>query len=205
TSRAQAYSNYRGFSLGASLATVLKKTDQKLADVNLAHGGPSPIQELTWWPPNLPGTAFRPDSVEQILFSFYEGKLYKMSVTYGQASTEGLTARDMEKSISSKYGPLTSVAPAVDPASKNNYDATESPVASWEDARYTVNLVRSFFTDRFGLVIYSKQANAAAELAIAEALILEKQNGPKRAAELEKKQSVDLEIAREKNERTFRP
>ena len=30
---AQDYSHYRGFSLGASLATVLKQTDQKMADV----------------------------------------------------------------------------------------------------------------------------------------------------------------------------
>ncbi len=30
--RAQDYSSYRGFSLGANLATVLKQTDQKLAE-----------------------------------------------------------------------------------------------------------------------------------------------------------------------------
>ena len=40
------------------------------------------IQELTWWPPNIPGTFYQSDSVEQILFSFYNGELYKISVTY---------------------------------------------------------------------------------------------------------------------------
>jgi hypothetical protein len=203
--RSQDYSNYRGFSLGASLTTVLKQTDQKLADVNVSHGGPSLFQEMIWWPPNLPGTSHRSDSVEQILFSFHNGMLYKMSVTYDQASTEGLTAGDMAKSISAKYGPTTSIAPAIDPASKDNYDAKGRLVASWEDAHYSFNLVRSSFTDRFGLIIYSKQANAEAELAIVEALILEKQNGPKRAAEVEKKQTDDLEVARQKNQKTFRP
>ena len=205
TLHAQDYSSYRGFSLGANLATVLKHTDQKLADVNVTHGGPSLFQEVTWWPPNLPGTSYRSDSVEQILFSFHDGTLYKMTVTYDLASTEGLTAGDMMKSISEKYGPTTSVAPVVDPASKNNYDAKGRLVASWEDAQYSFNLVRSSFTDRFGLIIYSKEANAEAELAIAEALILDKQNGPKKAAELEKKQIDDLEVARLKNQKTFRP
>ena len=203
--RAQDYSNYRDFSIGASLATVLKQTNQKLADVNVAHAGPSPIQEVTWWPPNLRGTSFRSDSVEQILFSFHDGKLYKMSVTYDQGSTEGLTSADMVKSISAKYGPASTVAPVVDPASKDTYDAKGRLVASWEDAHYSFNLVPSSFTDRFGLIIYSKQANAEAELAIAEALLLAKQNGPRIAAELEKKQSDDLEVAREKNQKTFRP
>jgi hypothetical protein len=205
TLHAQDYSSYRGFSLGANLATVLKHTDQKLADVNVTHGGPSLFQEVTWWPPNLPGTSYRSDSVEQILFSFHDGTLYKMTVTYDLASTEGLTAGDMMKSISAKYGPTTSVAPVVDTASKDNYDAKGRLVASWEDAQYSFNLVRSSFTDRFGLIIYSKEANAEAELAIAEALVLEKQNGPKKAAELEKKQIDDLEVARLKNQKTFRP
>src|SRR4029077_17347525 len=128
-----------------------------------------------------------------------------MSVTYDVASTEGLNAEDMMKSISAKYGPTTSVAPVIDPASKDKYDAKGRLVASWEDAQCSFNLVRSSFTDRFGLIIYSKQANAEAELAIAEALAIEKQNGPKRAAELEKKQTDDLEAARLKNQKTFRP
>ena len=205
TIRAQDFSKYRGFSLGASLTTVLKQTDQKLADVNVAHGAPSLIQEVTWWPPNLPGTSYRSDSVEQILFSFYNSTLYKISVTYDQASTEGLTVTDMIKSISTKYGPSTSVAPALDPASKDNYDAKERLVASWEDTKYSFNLVRSFFTDRFGLIVYSKGTNAEAELAIVEALRLKKQNGPKRAAEREEKRSNDLEVARQRNQETFRP
>jgi len=205
TLRAQDFSKYRGFPLGASLTTVLKQTDQKLADVNVAHAAPSLIQEVTWWPPSLPGTSYRSDSVEQILFSFYNGTLYKISVTYDQASTEGLTAADMIKSISTKYGPSTSIAPALDPASKNNYDAKGRLVASWEDAKYSCNLVRSFFTDRFGLIVYSKRTNAEAELATVEALRLEKQDGPKRAAEREKKQSDDLEVARQRNQETFRP
>jgi hypothetical protein len=81
-----------GFSLGTNLATVLKHTDKKMAD-EWTHEGLPLFQEMTWWPPNIPGPSFRADSVEQILFSFYNGQLYKISVAYDQASTEGLTSK----------------------------------------------------------------------------------------------------------------
>ena len=202
---AQDLSKYRGFSLGANLATVLKKTDQKLADATVTHPGPALFQEVTWWPPNIPGPLYQSDSVEQILFSFYNGALYKMSVTYDQPSTEGLTAADMVKSISAKYGSSTTLAPAADLASTDSYESKGSLVASWEDAQYSFNLVHSAFTERFGLVLYSKRTNAEAELAIAESVRLEKQDGPKKEADRLKKETDALEVARLKNQKTFRP
>jgi len=203
--RAQDYSSYRGFSLGASLTKILKQTDQKLADVTITHGGPAMFQEVTWWPPNIPGPAYQADSVEQILFSFYNGALYKMSVTYDRTSTEGLTAGDMVKSVSAKYGPSTMLAPPADPASLDKYDAKGTLVATWEDAQYSFNLVHSAFTERFGLVLYSKRVNAEAELAFAETLRLERLDGPKREAERLKKQTDEIEAARLKNQKSFRP
>jgi hypothetical protein len=77
--RGQDLSKYRTFSLGTSMATVLRHTDQKLTDVKVIHDRPALIQELTWWPPNIPGTSYRSDTVEQILFSLYNGELYKIS------------------------------------------------------------------------------------------------------------------------------
>ena len=111
---AQDLSKYRHFTLGMSLTRVLERTDQKMVDVKVIHGRPALVQEVNWWPPNLPGTSFQSDTVEQILFSFYNGELYKIFVTYDRTSTEGLTAEDMVKSISAKYGPATSVKPKVD-------------------------------------------------------------------------------------------
>src|SRR5713101_1548556 len=112
--RAQDLSKYRHFTLGMSLTRMLERTDQKMADVKVIHGRPALVQELNWWPPNVPGNSFQSDSVEQILFSFYNGELYKISVTYDQNSTEGLTAEDMVKSISAKYGPATNVVLQID-------------------------------------------------------------------------------------------
>src|SRR2546429_5078085 len=203
--RAQDLSKYRHFTLGMSLARVLERTDQKMADVKVAHGRPALIQELTWWPPNLPGISFQSDTVEQILFSFYNGELYKISVTYDQTSTEGLTAEDMVKSISAKYGPATNVAVEIDSAKNDGDVVRQKPVASWEDAQYSFNLARSSSTDHLGLIIYSKRVNAEAELAAAEAVKLEEQEGPNREAERQKKQTDGLEVARQKNRKMFRP
>ena len=203
--RAQDLSKYRHFTLGMSLTRLLERTGQKMADVKLIHGRPTLVQEVNWWPPSLPGASFQSDTVEQILFSFYNGELYKMSVTYDRTSTEGLTAEDMVKSISAKYGPATNVAVETDSAKNDRYDVTQKRVASWEDSQYSFNLARSSSTDHLGLIIYSKRVNAEAELAIAEAVKLEEQEGPNREAERQKKQTDDLEVARQKNRKTFRP
>ena len=203
--RAQDLSKYRHFTIGMSMTRVLERTGQKMADVKLVHGRPALVQEVNWWPPNLPGTSYQSDTVEQILFSFYNGELYKISVTYDRSSTEGLTEEDMVKSISAKYGPATYVALAIDDTKNDRYDVRQKPVASWEDAQYSFNLARSSSTDHLGLVIYSKRVNADATLAIAEAVKLEEQEGPQKEADRLKKQTDDLEVARQKNRKIFRP
>ena len=203
--RAQDLSKYRTFSLGTSLASVLKHTDQKLTDAKVIHGRPALIQELTWWPPSYPGPSLAFDGVEQILFSFYNGELYKISVDYDRTFTEGLNAEDMVKSISAKYGPATSIAPETDPTANDRYEARQKTVASWEDAQYSFNLVRSTFTNRFEVIVYSKRINAEAELATAQAVTLEAEERPKREAERQKKETDDLEVTRQKNQKSFRP
>ena len=122
------------------------------------------------------------DSVQEILFPFYNGELYKISVNYDPSSTAGLTEGDMVKSVSEKYGPATIVPPGIGPGVDTAYDTQQKPVASWEDGQYSLKLVRSSFSDVFGPVVFSKRANAQAELAIAEAVTLDEQEGPKREA-----------------------
>jgi hypothetical protein len=197
---AQSLSQYRDFSIGTSLSAVLKLSDEKMADVRTIHNRPILIQELVWGPFGSSAASSRPDSVEQILFSFSNGQLYRISVNYDHSSTEGLTAADMVKSISAKYGPATSVALEIDPLSMK-----QESVASWEDSRFSVDLVLSSFSHRFALVIYSKDANTAAGLASAEAQKLEEQERPEKEATQRKKEADDLEVTREKNQKAFRP
>ena len=203
--RAEDLSKYRHFSLGMSLTSILERTDQKMADVKVIHKRPSLIQDLTWWLPGAPRTSLRSENIKQILFSFYNGVLYKISVTYDPTAMEGLTANDVVKSISAKYGPATRVPLEIDSGKTNRYDGVQEPVASWEDAQYSVNLVRSSFTDHLGLIIFSRRVNTEAELAIVEGLKLDKQEAPQKEAERQKKQLADLEVARQKNRKIFRP
>jgi hypothetical protein len=201
----QDLSKYRGFSLGTSLADVLKLSGQKLADVKTIHARPMLIQELSWWLFSSSGVSSQPDGVQQILFTFSNGALYKISVTYERSSTEGLTAEDMVRSISAKYGPITNVESEADIALNKAYDQKQGPVASWQDSQSSLELVRSLYGDRFGLVIYSRAANAAADLGTVEAVKLEEQQRPEKEAGEKKKEADALEVTRQKNQKSFRP
>lgn len=202
--RAQDFSKYRSFALGTNLATVLKNTDQKSADVKETHTGSVLFQELTWWPANRSAASNRSESVEQMLFSFYRGELYKMSVTYDRNAIEGLTADDMVRSIATRYGLPTSVALEID-SKTYDADAKQKLAATWEDSQYSFNLVRPVFSGGFELVIYSKRINAEAEAAMAEAVKLDKEEGPQREAARQKKKTDALEVTRQKNQKSFRP
>jgi len=207
--RGQDLSKYRHFTFGMSLTKVLERTDQKMADVRVVHGRPALIQELTWWPPNLAGTS-QSDSVQEVLFSFYNGELYRISATYDRRAIEGLTTEDMVQSITAKYGapknPATEMLETeINFSPHDQYNLKEKIVASWEDSQYSLNLVRSSYSDGYGLVMYSKQLNAEAELAIAEAVKVEKDEIPQVEAARQKKETDDLEAARQKNRKIFHP
>jgi hypothetical protein len=207
--RGQDLSKYRHFTFGMSLTRVLERTDQKMADVKVIHDRPALIQELTWWLPNLAGTS-QSDSVQEILFSFYNGELYRISATYDRRAIEGLTAEDMVQSITAKYGAPRNLATEMLAIEINfpphdQYDLKEKVVASWEDSQYSLSLIRSSYSDGYGLVMFSKQPNAEAELAIAEAVKLEKDEVPQIEAARQKKETDDLEAARQKNRKIFHP
>jgi len=203
--RAQDFSKYRNFSLGTSLAAVVKHTDQRLVDVKATHDGSLLFQELAWRPAYSIGASSRSESVDELVFSFYKGELYKMVVTYDRASTEGLTADDMVKSIVAKYGQATSVALEIDSAGNEQYELRQKPVASWEDSQYSFNLVRSQFSNAFQLVIYSKRVNAEANEALAQAVKVDELEAPQRAVARQKKEADAIELTRQKNQKGFRP
>ena len=203
---AQDLSQYRGFSFGMSSAAVLKQTDMKMADVKTLHSQPALIQELTWWLPMLPGNSYQADSVREILFTFCNGQLYRMSATYDRSAIEGLTAEDLMQSIAAKYGPPIDPVTEIDLSTGERRGGPEEKVvAHWEDAKYSLTLSRSYLANGFTLVMYSLQANAAADAAIAKAIKLEEQQGPQKEADRQKKEADELALARLKNLQSFRP
>src|SRR5229473_6590345 len=111
-----------------------------------------------------------------------------MVVTYDRASTEGLTADDMVRSIAAKYGPATSVALEIDSAGSEQYELRQKPVASWEDSQYSFNLIRSSFSSAFQLIIYSKRVTAEADAALAEVVKVDELAAPQKAVDRQKKE-----------------
>jgi hypothetical protein len=203
---AQDLSKYRGFSFGMSPAAVLKQTDMKMADVKTLHSQPALIQELTWWLPMLPGNSYQADSVREILFTFCNGQLYRMSATYDRSAIEGLTAEDLMQSIAAKYGPPIDPVTEIDLSTGERRGGPEEKVvAHWEDAKYSLTLSRSYLVNSFTLIMYSLQTNAAADEAIAKAIKLEEQQGPQKEADRQKKEADELALARLKNLESFRP
>ena len=202
---AEDLSKYRQFAIGMSLPKLLERTEQKMADVKVIHRSPALIQELTWWPPNLPGTSFHSDTAREILFSFSNGELYMISVTYDQSALEGLTSEDIVQSISAKYGPPAKSTTEMSVATNDLQNAREKIITRWQDAQYSLSLHRSIFSSDYVLVISSLELSAAANGAIAKAVKLEEQEGPQREAECQKKEADDLAAARLKNRKTFRP
>ena len=198
-------SKYRDFSIGTSVAVVLSRTGQKSEEVTAISARPALIQQLTWWPGTLPGTPMHKDGVEHIAFYFFNNALYKISVTYERKATEGLTPDDMIESLSAKYGSPANVTPQTVQNPNDRYAARREPVASWENTQYSFSLVRSTFSDDFELVVISKRLNAEAETATAEAARVDEQERPQKDAERQKKETTDLELARQKNQKNFRP
>jgi hypothetical protein len=201
----QDLSKYRTFSFGMSLATVSKQVALTPTEVKLIYKLPVLIQELTWYPPQPFGTSRPPEPVEKILFSFDNGELYRMLVSYDSFSTKGLTDGDMIRVISAKYGAATQPAGDLNFPTNPSYRATEKVIARWEDSQYSFNLFRSSATNTYAMVMYNKQLDAQASVSIAESVQLEKQEAPQKEAAREKKETDDLEGERQNNIKMLRP
>ena len=137
--------------------------------------------------------------------SFYNGELYRILVTYDRQATKGLTIEDMVEAISAKYGPATRPDVKISFPTNELYNSTEKVIARWEDSQYSYNLFRSTVLNTFGLVMFSKQLDAEVRSAVAASLNREGEEGRQRESERQKKEAGKLEVARERNRKTFRP
>jgi hypothetical protein len=201
----QDLSKYRNFSFGRSLDSVSKQVDRRPVEAEVIHQQPVLIQELTWWPPQAYDSSRPAEPVEKILFSFYNGALYRMLVTYDRSAIKGLTDEDMIRVVSAKYGAATRPVADVSFPTNPSYRATEKVIARWEDSQYSLNLLRSSWSNTFSIVMFTKQMDAQAGISIAESVKLEQQEVPQMEAERVKKEAVALEGERQKNIKTLRP
>jgi hypothetical protein len=205
----QDLSRYREFQFGTNLLAVAKQADMKPSEAKVIHQRPAVIQELEWRLQRSRGSSPEADPVKEVLFSFYNGELFRMLVTYDQYRTQGLTDEDMVEAISATYGTATRPAAKMIFPSLHVYNDSEKVIARWEDLQYSFNLFRFSYQPTLGVVVFSKRLDALARAAIVEATRLDEQEAPQREIERQKKQDEENRAAQEKarpaNKANFRP
>lgn len=205
-SSAQDLSTYREFQLGTSLVTVARQAGIE-PEARVLHQRPELIQELMWLPPPSVGSSPHGDSVRKVLFTFYNGQLFRIAINYDRNRTEGLTAEDLVEAISTTYGPPTLPASEVVPSLSGVFNDSDGILAHWEDPQYSVNLTSYLST--FALVVSSKRLGALARVATVEVIRLDKQEPPPREIERQQSQTevyrVNRETTRLVNKAIFRP
>jgi hypothetical protein len=199
-------SKYRDFQLGADLATVAKQTGASLSEAKAIHLRPAVIQELQWRPQPL-GAKTHSEPAKEVIFSFYDGELFKIAVYYDRYETEGLTTDDIVDAIASNYGTASKPVAAV--TVEGPYADQETVVAQWQDPQYRFELIRSSYGPAFQLIGVLKKLEAPAQAAILEATRLDTQEAPQRAAAqvalAEEAEKAKLDQARLVNKAKFRP
>jgi hypothetical protein len=206
---AQDLSKYREFQLGMNLHAVAEKIDARASEVKVLHQRPALIQELAWRPQRGFGSSHEAESVNEVVFNFYNGELFRIVVSYDQQRTEGLTDQDMVEAISATYGIATRPAANIILFSSYIYNDSEKVIARWEDSQSSVSLFRSSNQPRFGMLIVSKRVDALAAAAIVKAIRLDEQEAPQREIARQKKEGEESQAAQEKarpaNKAAFRP
>ena len=147
-------------------------------EATLIHSRPALIQELAWHPRQFSSPP-QTEAVKQVIFTFYNGELFRVAIDYDSHQIAGLTAADMIDAISANYGiaskptrPAT-LAPAL-------YGDQQEVLAEWQDADYRFELVRGSYGPSFRLVGVLKRLETPFRVATAEAVRLEKKKRRKK-------------------------
>jgi hypothetical protein len=199
-------SKYRDFQLGSDLPTVAKQAGVSPSQAKAIQSRPALIQELLWRAQPL-GLASRPEAVQQVIFSFYNGELFRIAVNYDRFETEALTPEDVVGSISGMYG-MSSQPPARPNSDAGKYDDAPQVLAQWQDSLYRFDLLR-VYGPGYKLLGVLKRLEGAAEASIAEAARLDEKEAPQRNAERIARESEEERVSMEKkrlaNKAKFRP
>jgi phosphate/sulfate permease len=208
TASAAELSRYREFELGTSVAAVTAVTLTAERDTKTVHIRPALVQEVVWQPRYTTGAPVADrKSIDEIVFSFVDDRLFKMTVAYERGRTTGLTNADMIAALTELYGaPASTSVPSRGAADAFNAAAA---IAEWRQGDVQMALRRTKYNESFSLVITSLSLNAIAHKAMATALVMDAREAPAREAALAKKRADELrqteELTRTTNKKVFQP
>jgi hypothetical protein len=207
--RAQSPTHYRDYELGSSVASISALVGMKVSDARIIHERPAVIQDLEWRRPLAFSDVATKDPVEQIVFSFYNDRLFKLVIEYDRHRTEGMTDADMVEAISVLYGARSQLPPKNGRAISLLVTDPGTRIAGWGDADYSAVLYRSSYAAGFRMIVTGTQLDSLARVADAQAVKLEERDAPKLAIAKQKKEDADLLAAQAKarviNKTAFRP
>jgi len=143
-------SQYRDIQFGTDLSAVAKQVGVSASEAKVIHSRPALIQQLAWSPRAL-GSSPQTESVNKVIFSFYNGELYRIVINYDRYEIEGLTAEDMVDAISVTYDTAAKLAAPVK-AAPDSYGDQEDVIARWQDPQYCFDLIRSSYGRGFSLI-----------------------------------------------------
>ena len=192
-------SRYHQFRIGSDVATVVQSAGSEASEVKVLHQRPALIQELKWRP-DRSESASEFDAVRVVVFSFSDGQLFRMFVDYDPNKTEGLSAEDLIESISAVYGVSTRPVATITTGSQLDYvyASSESVLARWQDADYSLSLIRSSLQPNFGLIITSRNMDRLGQQAMIEGARLDVLEAPQVERDRVAKEAAD-ELTKQAN------
>ena len=208
TASAEEISRYREFELGSSVAAVTAVTLTAERDRKILHSRPALLQEVTWQPRYMTGPPVADrNSIGEMVFSFVDDRLFKMTVVYERGRTTGLTNADMIAALTELYGAPT--GPAAPPRAAADALDTPAVIAEWRREDTHMGLRRGRYNESFSLVITSVSLDAIARKAQASALVMDVREAPAREAALSKERADEQrqveDQARTANKKVFKP
>jgi hypothetical protein len=209
---AQARSRYRDFQLGSDLQSVSVLAKVAATDAKTIHQRPAVMQELEWRRPYYVSGSTGPqtDSIERIVFSFYNDQLFRLVITYDRLRTDGMTSGDMIEALSQTYGSALKSVRAKAPAAVSPIEAESGEaIAQWAEGDSSLVLYRSSYGSEFRIIMTSPRLEALARTAAAQAIRLDEREAPQREMARQKKDAEDTRESQDKarvaNKATFRP
>ena len=146
------WARYRSVMLGDSVATAIERLQIVEPTIKVLYERPALVQELTWRPHRfISGLANTSDPLGELVLTFMDGRLVRMTATYDRDRTEGLSDADLIELLGTTYG-LARLE------SRSTGVARAEPrrtIGSWGDDDALVRLWSEEHPRRVGLTITS--------------------------------------------------
>ena len=170
------WSRYRVVTLGDSVATSIERLEIVEPTIKVLYEQPSLVQELTWRPHRfISGASVSPDPLGELVLTFMDGKLVRITATYDRDRTQGLSDADFVDLLGATYGLARVPTRAIGVV---RFEPRRT-IANWGDDDALVRLWSEDHPRRVGLTITSP-GDAALQAAIANGIIVERDAAPAR-------------------------